>query len=240
VATPPPFLDAGPAGAAGVGLGETGRAGVPSYLWPRPRYRGLLHAVGAVAVVPFGAFLLMAADGSRARVAAAVYVIAQLTVFTTSAGYHLLASTPTARRRMQLADHSMIYLLIAGTWAPVCLLVLPDDSGAAFLVGMLVTAAIGISLKLFGVHRFPRTSNSLYLVMGWAAVLAMPAIVDRIEPAALLLMGLGGLAYSAGAVVLWRKRPDPRPKVFGYHEIWHGFTVVAAACHFTMVWMVVA
>lgn len=220
--------------------GPTPKHDLPSYLWPRPKYRGVLHAIGAVAVLPFGAFLLMAADGSRARVGAAVYVIAQLTVFVTSASYHLVATTPTARRRMQLADHSMIYLLIAGTWAPICLLVLPSDAGTAFLVGMLVTAAIGISLKLFGIHRFPKSSNSLYLVMGWAAVLALPSIVDRIEPAALVLLALGGLAYSVGAVVLWRKRPDPRPTIFGYHEIWHGCTVAAAACHFAMVWIVVA
>ena len=223
-----------------VDVKRTPKQDLPSYLWPRPKYRGMLHALGAVAVVPFGAFLLMAADGSRARVAAAVYVIAQLTVFATSASYHLVATTPTARRRMQLADHSMIYLLIAGTWAPICLLVLPSDAGTGFLVGMLVTAAIGISLKLFGIHRFPKTSNSLYLVMGWAAVLALPAIVDRIEMSALVLMALGGFAYSVGAVVLWRKRPDPRPTIFGYHEIWHGCTVAAAACHFAMVWIVVA
>ena len=212
---------------------------LPSYLWPRPKYRGFLHAAGAVAVIPFGAFLLLAADGSRARIAAAVYVIAQLTVFATSAGYHLVASTPTARRRMQLADHSMIYLLIAGTWAPICLLVLPSGTGAGFLVAMALTAAIGISLKLFGIHRFPRTSNSLYAVMGWAALLALPGIVDRIETTALVLMALGGLAYSVGALVLLRKRPDPRPTIFGYHEIWHSCTVAAAACHFAMVWIVV-
>lgn len=213
---------------------------LPSYLWPRPRYRGLLHAWGAIAVIPFGAFLLVAADGSRARIAAAVYVIAQVTVFATSAGYHRLASTPTARRRMQLADHSMIYLLIAGTWTPICLLVLPSDAGTAFLVGMALTAAIGISLKLFGIHRFPRTSNSLYAVMGLAAFVAMPGIVANIDVTALVLMALGGLVYSAGALVLLMKRPDPRPATFGYHEIWHGCTVAAAACHFAMVWIVVA
>ena len=224
---------------ARVELIATPRHDLPSYLWPRPKYRGFLHAMGAFAVLPFGAFLLAAADGSRARVAAAVYVIAQLTVFATSAGYHLVASTPKARRRMQLADHSMIYLLIAGTWTPICLLVLPSDAGTAFLVGTGLTAAIGISLKLFGIHRFPRSSNSLYVVMGLAAFLALPGIVANIEPSALVLMVVGGLAYSAGALVLLMKRPDPRPTIFGYHEIWHSCTVAAAACHFAMVWIVV-
>ena len=215
------------------------RHDLPSYLWPRPKYRGVLHAVGAFVIVPLGAYLVLVAEGSRARTAAAIYVIAQLVVFATSASYHLLASTPTARRRMQLADHSMIYLLIAGTWAPVCLLVLPDAAGTAFLVGIGSAAVLGIGLKLCGIHRFPRSSNTIYGVMGGAALLALPAIIGEIEIAALGLMALGGVVYAAGAMVLLMKRPDPRPTVFGYHEIWHGCTVAAAACHFAMVWIVV-
>lgn len=214
------------------------RHDTPSYLWPRPKYRGFLHAVGAVLVIPLGAMLLVAADGSRARVAAAIFVIAQLVVFATSATYHLVARTPVARRRMQLADHSMIYLLIAGTWAPICLLVIPDAWGNQFLLGVAAAAAVGITLKLFGIHRFPRSSNTIYGLMGWAGLLALPAIVDNIDFSALVLLTLGGLAYSVGAVVLLMKRPDPRPTIFGYHEVWHSCTVAAAACHFAMVWIV--
>ncbi len=213
---------------------------LPSYLWPRPKYRGFLHAAGAVAVIPLGVLLVLVADGTRARVAAGVYVAAQLIVFATSASYHLLASSPTARRRMQLADHSMIYVLIAGTWAPICLLVLRGTAATGFLVGVSVAAATGIALKLFGIHRFPRTSNAVYLIMGWAAVLALPAIIDKIEVSALVLMALGGALYSVGALVLMMKRPDPRPTVFGYHEVWHCCTVAASACHFAMVWIVVS
>jgi hemolysin III len=213
---------------------------LPSYLWPRPKYRGALHALGAVAVVPLGALLLLAADGPRARLAAAVYVVAQLVVFATSASYHLVARTATARRRMQLADHSMIYLLIAGTWVPICLLVLPAGAGVRFLVGVAAAAVVGIGLKLFGIDRFPRSSNSLYGVMGGAALLALPAIASNIDLLPLALMTLGGVVYGAGALVLLMKRPDPRPTIFGYHEIWHGCTVAAAGCHFAMVWLLVA
>ena len=215
------------------------RHDLPSYLWPRPKYRGVLHAVGAFVIIPLGVLLVGAADGPRARIAALIYVVAQLTVFATSASYHLLASTPTARRRMQLADHSMIYLLIAGTWAPVCLLVLAERPGTAFLAGVGLAAAIGIGLKLCGVDRFPWASNSIYGIMGGAALLALPSIVGRIELSALVLMAVGGVVYGIGALVLLMKRPDPRPSVFGYHEIWHGCTVAAAACHFAMVWIVV-
>lgn len=213
---------------------------MPSYLWPRPKYRGFLHAAGALAVVPLGALMLTSVDDNRARLAAAVYVVSQLVVFSTSATYHLLAKSPKARRRMQLADHSMIYLLIAGTWAPICLLVLPPDEGNRYLFAVGTAAAIGIGLKLFGVHRFPRSSNSIYVAMGWAGLLALPAIAANIAPAALALLAAGGLAYSVGALVLMMKRPDPRPTIFGYHEIWHGCTVAASACHFAMVWIVAA
>ncbi|HEU5082111.1 MAG TPA: hemolysin III family protein [Acidimicrobiales bacterium] len=216
------------------------RYDTPSYLWPRPKYRGVLHAVGALAVVPVGLLLVDAAGTDRARIAAAVYVFAQLVVFATSASYHRIAKSPTARRRMQLADHSMIYLLIAGTWVPICVLVLPEAMGRVFLVGVLVAAAVGIVLKSFGIHRFPRTSNSIYGVMGGAGLLALPGIVANLEVSAVLLLTLGGIAYAVGALVLLFKRPDPLPSVFGYHEIWHACTVGAAACHLGMVWLIVS
>jgi len=215
------------------------RDDTPSYLWPRPKYRGVLHAVGAVAVVPAGALLVDAAADPTARIAGGLYVLAQLVVFATSASYHRLAKTPTARRRMQLADHSMIYLLIAGTWVPICLLVLPEATGRAFLVGVLAAAALGIVLKSFGIHRFPRSSNSIYGVMGGAGLLALPGIVATLDPRAVALLTLGGVAYGVGALVLLFKRPDPLPTVFGYHEIWHTCTVAAAVCHFAMVWSIV-
>jgi len=216
------------------------RHDTPSCLWPRPKYRGVLHAAGALAVLPLGALLVEAAAGTTARVAAAVYVVAQLVVFATSAAYHRVAKSPTARRRMQLADHSMIYLLIAGTWVPICTLVLPGSSGRVFLAGVLVAAAVGIALKSFGVHRFPRSSNAVYGVMGGAGLLALPAIVTSIDVPTVALLALGGVAYVVGALVLLFKRPDPLPSIFGYHEIWHACTVAAAACHFAMVWLIVS
>ncbi len=216
------------------------RYDTPSYLWPRPKYRGLLHAVGAFAVVPLGVLLVLDAAGAEARIAAAVYVVAQLVVFATSASYHRIAKSPTARRRMQLADHSMIYLLIAGTWVPICVLVLPERTGNAFLVGVVAAATLGIGLKSFGIDRFPRSANAVYGVMGGAGLLALPGIIAGISPGAVALLAVGGAAYAVGAFVLLFKRPDPLPDIFGYHEIWHACTVAAAACHFAMVWMVVS
>lgn len=223
-----------------VGMIAEPRHDLPSYLWPRPKYRGFLHAAGAFAVVPLGIWLVVSASSPRATAAAAIYVVAQLFVFATSALYHLVASTPTARRRMQMADHLMIYVLIAGTWVPVCLLVLPSGQGVTFLVGVCSIAVTGIVLKSFGIHRFPKSSNTLYVVMGLIGILALPAIIRNTDLPALILLTAGGLAYLLGALVLMRKHPDPRPTIFGYHEVWHAFTVVAAACHFAMVWIVVS
>jgi len=223
-----------------VGMIAEPRHDLPSYLWPRPKYRGFLHAAGAFAIVPLGALLIASATSPRARLAASIYVVAQLFVFATSALYHLVASTPTARRRMQMADHLMIYVLIAGTWVPICLLVLPSGQGTQFLIGVVSIAVAGITLKSFGIERFPKSSNTLYVVMGLVGILALPPIIENTDMAALVLLTAGGVAYLVGALVLMRKHPDPRPTVFGYHEIWHAFTVVAAACHFAMVWLVVS
>lgn len=216
------------------------RYDLPSHLWPRPKYRGVLHTVGAFAVVPLGIWLVVSARGGEARLAAGVYIAAQLAVFATSALYHRVAETPIVRRRMQLADHSMIYVLIAGTWVPVCVVVLPDRWGIPFLVAIGLAAVVGILLKTLGIDRFPRLANTIYGVMGGAAVLALPALIDNIELLALGLMALGGVAYTVGAVIFMRKHPDPRPKIFGYHEVFHACTLIAAACHFGMVAIIVS
>src|SRR5690606_14302476 len=143
-------------------------------------------------------------------------------------------------RRMQLADHSMIYVLIAGTWVPLCILVLPTSWGVPSMIAIGLAAVAGIVLKLFGVNRFPRASNTIYGVMGGASLFVLPELVEHLDSLALGLLALGGAVYTAGALVLMRKHPDPRPRTFGYHEIFHACTVAAFACHFTMVWIVSA
>jgi hemolysin III len=105
---------------------------------------------------------------------------------------------------------------------------------------VVAAAAVGITLKSFGIHRFPRSSNAMYGVMGGAGLLALPGIIANISSGAVALLAAGGAIYAVGALILLFKRPDPRPAVFGYHEIWHACTVAAAACHFAMVWMIVS
>jgi hemolysin III len=197
-----------------------------------------LHAWAFAASLPAGAVLLARDGPASARVAAAVFVLSLAGVYGTSAAYHRARGAVT-RRLLQRADHSMIYLLIAGTYTPVCLLALPRSVGLPLLAVVWTASALGVVCKLVGGPRLMHASSVLYLGIGWVAVAALPALVRHVDPQAMALLVVGGLLYTAGAFVLYHRRPDPRPHVFGYHEVWHAFTVVAGAAHFAMVWVVV-
>ena len=134
------------------------------------------------------------------------------------------------------ADHSMIYVLIAGTYTPLCLIALPAIWGIPMLVVAWVAALAGVIMKMVRLGVGEGSSGSwLYIVMGWGAVLTLPVLLTSLDVAQLILLGAGGLLYTLGAVVLARRRPDPVPDRFGYHEVWHSFTIAAGACHFALV-----
>lgn len=201
----------------------------------RPVWRGRLHSWSFLAAVPAGALLLVLADGALARTAAALYVGSLLAVFGTSAAYHRLAHSLRARQILQRLDHSMIYLLIAGTYVPLCLVVLPPAWGVPLLVVVGAAAVVGVVLKLVAFGRLRWLSYSLYPIMGWSAVAVAPALWKHLATGQLLLVIGGGLAYTVGLPVFALRRPNPWPTVFGYHEIWHAFTVLAAGLHFAAV-----
>lgn len=205
----------------------------------RPVWRGRLHTWAFFAFVPLGALLILSADGATATAATAVYIATVLLAFGTSASYHRLANSLRARRIMQRLDHSTIYLLIAGTYVPLCLVALPREWGIPVLAVVAVGATAGVVLKLVAFDRMLWLGNSLYPILGWVAVLAAPALIRHLSLLQLLLIAGGGLAYTLGIPVLAARRPDPWPRTFGYHEIWHGFTVVAAGLHFAAVAAVV-
>jgi hemolysin III len=213
---------------------------VPHQSLVRPRWRGRLHTWAFASVLPAGILLLASLDHAMARVSAAVFVTSLALVFGTSAAYHRLTTTPVAAERMRRLDHSMIYVLIAGTYTPVCLLALPPAWGIPLLAVVWTGAVVGIVLKQIDLVRFRVPAAVLYMVMGWAAIVATPVIFSNISRLAFGLMVAGGVAYTLGALVFWRRRPDPRPAVFGYHEIWHAFTIAAGGCHFAMIWLVAA
>lgn len=206
---------------------------------PRPRWRGRLHQVAFFVTLPAGYFLLAAAHTTAARVAVAVYWATLAGQFGASASYHRFAHTERSVKWLRRLDHSMIFCLIAGTYTPICLLVLPRAWGIPMLVAAWVTALAGVIMKMIRVTAKGGASGSwLYMVLGWAAVLTLPKLLSNLGLVRGLLLGFGGLIYTVGAVVLGRKRPDPRPTSFGYHEVWHACTLAAGVCHFALIAMV--
>ncbi len=205
----------------------------------RPTWRGLLHTWAFWIAIPAGLMLIVFADRPATRTASSIYAGTLLLVFGTSAAYHRLAKTYRQRMIMQRLDHSMIYLLIAGTYVPICLIALPKAWGITVLCVVGAMALAGVLMKALAFSRLPWLGYALYPIMGWMAVVAAPVMVDHLTPAQLALIVAGGVAYTVGIPVLLLRRPDPWPTVFGYHEIWHGFTVLAAALHFGAVALMV-
>lgn len=206
----------------------------------RPVWRGWLHTWAFFAAIPAGVLLILFADRPAARTAAAIYIGSLLAVFGTSAAYHRLAHSYRARRIMQRLDHSMIYLLIAGSYVPICIVALPPSWGIPLLASVGGIGLFGMVIKLAPIARLSAVGYALYPIMGWAAVIATPALASSMTTTQLALIAGGGVAYTVGFPVLLLRRPDPWPKVFGYHEVWHGFTVLAAMLHFGAVALVVA
>jgi hemolysin III len=206
----------------------------------RPLLRGWSHLVAAVVALPAGVALVAHASGAEARAAAAVYALSLLALFTASSSYHLglggVRRTPALRR----LDHSSIYLLIAGSYTPVCLVVLATSPGLPLLVALWVAAIAGVTMKLTRFDGSHRVGFALYLTMGWAAIIALPGLIDGVSSSSLWLLGLGGVVYTTGAIVLAARAPNLVPGVFGYHELWHVMVIVAAAMHYVVFWDVLA
>ena len=172
----------------------------------------------------------MSADASRTRVAASIFAFSVAACFGVSALYHRVTWTPPARRWMRRLDHAGVYLLIAGTYTPVSLLVLHGDWGRVILVIIWAGALAAIILKVAWTDAPTWVAAAIGLALGWVAVVALPQLIHRLQPSALTLLIAGGLLYTAGAIVYARRKPDPVPAVFGYHEVFHALTIAAAAC----------
>jgi hemolysin III len=198
-----------------------------------------MHVVAFLLAIPGGLLLILNASGASARVAASIYAASLLLGFGTSAGYHRLAKRPRTQAIMQRLDHSMIFVLIAGSYTPVCLLGLPSAWGIPLLCVVWAGALAGVLIKQFAFERFKVLEYSLYPILGWALVIATPALLTSMTALELSLLLAGGLLYTVGIPVLVRERPDPWPRTFGYHEIWHTFTVAAGACHFATIGLLV-
>lgn len=193
----------------------------------KPYLRGRLHQVAAVAALVGLVLLVREASTPRALAAAWVYGVASVLLYLTSSSYHVFAVSPRARRIMQRADHSMIFVLIAASFTPTALILLPDPWRWWSLALMWGGAALGVVLKIAALERFRRLGGALYIVLGWAGLLAIPFLLDR--PGTLLLFAAGGILYTVGAIFFALGRPRLSPRWFGYHEVWHSFGVAAGA-----------
>lgn len=202
----------------------------------KPRLRGVLHQWAFAASLVAGGALILQAGSTRARLAMAVYALSVAALFGTSALYHRVHwRTLGARRWMRRLDHTMIFVLIAGSYTPFGLLVLRGTLGVPMLIAVWSMALVGAVFKLVWIDAPGWLIATTYVAVGWIAVVACPELIDRLGAAAVAALALGGLLYSAGAVIYARQRPDPAPAVFGYHELFHLLVIVAAALQYAVV-----
>jgi hemolysin III len=189
----------------------------------------------AVAVVA-GGLLVAFAPEARARLAALVYTVCVAAMFATSAVYHRRWwTTERARMIMRRLDHSTIALMIAGTYTPFSLLVLEGWLATAVLAAVWGGAVAGVVLNVMWPSAPRWVAAAVYLALGWVGVISMPQLFSRAGVLVVVLLMIGGVAYSLGAIVYARKRPDPWPRVFGYHELFHALVAVAAVAQFVAV-----
>jgi hemolysin III len=202
----------------------------------KPAWRGRLHEWAFFLTIGLVPALLMAAPDGRARVAAGIYAFSLAGLFGSSALYHRVTwRRPNARRWMRRVDHAMIFVLIAGTYTPFALLALEGTLATAILLVVWGGALGGLVLKLVWIDAPKGVVAAVYVALGWVAVVAMPQMVGSIGVLPTVLVALGGLLYTAGALVYARRRPDPVPTVFGYHEIFHLLVVIAAGLQYAVV-----
>jgi hemolysin III len=201
----------------------------------KPKWRGVLHQAAFVVAVVIAPFLILTADGGRAQFAAAVFAGSVVACFGASALYHRVTWKPRARLWMRRIDHAGVYLLIAGTYTPVSMLVLRGAWRPVVLTIIWAGAAAAIVLKFVWVGAPKWLAAAIGIALGWVAVVVLPQLVGRVNLAAVILLVAGGLAYTLGAIVYVRRRPDPVPAVFGYHELFHALTIVGVACQYVAI-----
>jgi hemolysin III len=208
----------------------------------KPRLRGFLHTYAAAISIASGAVLIAVAaalKGGSAAATTAIYAATVTLLFGTSALYHRLSWSPRAHRIMKRLDHSMIFVFIAGTYTPIAALTLPRTAAIAVLVTVWTGAVFGVALQT----AWPTSPRWLavpcYIALGWVAVFVLPDLLHNAGVAALVLILVGGAIYTIGGIVYGIKRPNPIPGVFGYHEVFHACTLVAAICHYVAIWLAV-
>lgn len=204
----------------------------------KPSWRGWIHTGTLPAAIAGGILLVIFAEGPLAKWASAVFGLTSALLFGMSALYHRFHWKPAIRTALKRIDHANIFLLIAGTYTPVALTALPLDKGLILLAIVWGGALLGIAFRVFWLHAPRWIYVPLYLALGWAAVMYIGDLLAA-DVAAMVLILMGGLCYTAGAIFYGLKRPNPAPGHFGFHEIFHALTAVAFLCHWTATFLLV-
>ena len=197
---------------------------------------GFTHLGAAIfSAISLLVMLILSWGDPQKQVLLAIYGISLILMFSASATYHLVITSPEKQLLLRKWDHSAIYLLIAGTYTPICLTYFTGPYRWGMLAAVWAFALIGVTVKICVIHA-PRLLNAgLYLAMGWLAVFAIPQIISNMPAGAILWMVAGGLFFTVGAVVYITKKMDFVPGVFGFHEVWHIFVILGCLCHLIMI-----
>lgn len=208
---------------------------VQAVLRDRPLLRGVSHQLSFFLALPLLYWLVRSAPDAASAAYSAVYSATLLLLLGTSASYHRITWSPAARARMKRLDHSAIFLLIAGTYTPICMLGVGGTRGTVLCAVIWAGAVLGIAQTLFWPSAPRWLHVSSYVAIGWAGAFGLPGELRSLGPTGVLYHVAGGVLYTLGAVTYGRKRPDPWPRVFGYHEIFHLLVLFACGCLFEVV-----
>lgn len=201
----------------------------------RPMLRGAMH-LGAAFAAPFALLaLILIADSPSGYVGAAVFSSSLMLLYSASASYHTIPWPGRLRGVAKRIDHSMIFALIAGTYTPFCLITLTRTWGITMLSIVWTLAGLGMLLKVIWPSAPRWLSVGLYLALGWVGIVAAREVVNAMHPEALAVLFLGGAMYSVGALVYALKRPNPFPRFFGFHEVFHAFVLAGSMAHFSLI-----
>ena len=200
-----------------------------------PRLRGVSHAAAFLLAVVGAVVVVRLAPAGEATVAAAVYGTALAGLFGGSALYHRWPGPARFKPLLQRIDHSTIFVFIAASYTPIAVIVLHGVLVYVILAIAWVGAAAGVALSLGWIHAPRIVHAASYLILGWLALIAVPQLVGELGVAPLVLLGAGGLLYSIGAIIYASQRPDPWPRTFGFHEIFHALVIAAAAAQYAAV-----
>ena len=210
-------------------------ANEPLVIAQRPALRGVFHLAAAIAAIAGTVLLVLLASSARAYVGGAVFGASLILLYTTSAAYHRINWSPRLRGIVRRLDHSMIFVLIAGTYTPLSLLMLSTAWWISLLSVVWGIAGAGIILKIAWPHAPKWLSVAFYLTIGWLALVATPQLGSWFTAGPLALLLLGGLLYTLGGVIYAVRKPNPFPRVFGYHEVFHLLVIAGSVLHYSLV-----